>query len=69
MVGFKWTSGISPYIEHGRTQYTFHSTVETYQIKSRIACTTYNVIYMIQCRLCNLQSIGETKRRLKRRPF
>ena len=26
---------------------------------------TFNVIYLIQCRLCNLQYIGETKRRLK----
>ena len=30
-----------------------------------IACETFNVIYVIQCRLCNLQYIGETKRRLK----
>ena len=28
---------------------------------------TFNVIYLIQCRLCNLQYIGETKRRLKDR--
>ena len=26
---------------------------------------SFTVIYSIQCRLCNLQSIGETKRRLK----
>ena len=32
-----------------------------------IACETFNVIYLIQCRLCNLQYIGETKRRLKDR--
>ena len=56
-----------PYIEHGRNHYTFHSTGETYHIKSHITCTTFNVIYMIQCRLCNLQYIGETKRRLKDR--
>ena len=56
-----------PYIEHGRTQYTFHSTGETYHIKSHITWTTFNVIYLIQCRLCNLQYIGETKRRLKDR--
>ena len=29
------------------------------------ACNTFNVIYMIQCGLCNLQYIVETKRRLK----
>ena len=33
---------------------TFYSTGETYKIKSHITCNTLNVIYMIQCRLCNL---------------
>ena len=56
-----------PYIEHGRTRYTFHSTGETYHVKSHITCTTFNVIYMIQGRLCNLQYIGETKGHLKDR--
>ena len=32
-----------------------------------ITCETFNVIYLIQCRLCNLQYIGENKRRLKDR--
>ena len=32
-----------------------------------MTCTTFNAIYRIQCRLCNLQYIGETKRRLKDR--
>ena len=36
-------------------------------VKFHITCTTFNVIYMIQYRLCNLQYIGETKRRLKDR--
>ena len=35
------------------------------KIKSHITCETPNVIYMIQCTKCNLQYIGETKRRLK----
>ena len=56
-----------PYIEHGRNQYTFHSTCETHHIKSHITCETFNVIYLIKCRLCNLQYIGETKCRLKDR--
>ena len=45
----------------------FSSTGETHHIKSHITCETFNVIYLIQCRLCNLQYIGETKRRLKDR--
>ena len=47
--------------------YTFHSTGENHHIKSHITCETFNIIYLIQCRLCNLQYIGETKRRLKGR--
>ena len=54
-------------LERGRHQYTFHSTGKTHYIKSHITCETFNVIYLIQCRLCNLQYIGETKRRLKDR--
>ena len=56
-----------PYIEDGRTQYTFNSTGQMNQIKSHITCETSNVIYMIQCTKCNLQYIGEIKRRLKER--
>ena len=56
-----------PSIDQGRNNYTFYSTGETYKIKSHITCNTFNVIYMIQCRLCNLQYIGETKRRVKHR--
>ena len=36
-------------------------------IKSNLTCETKNLIYMIQCNRCNLQYIGETKRRLKDR--
>ena len=54
-------------LERGRHQCTFHSTGKTHYIKSHITCETFNVIYLIQCRLCNLQYIGETKRHLKDR--
>ena len=56
-----------PYISHGLTTYTFFSTCETLPIKSNLACDTKNLIYIIQCNRCNLQYIGETKRRLKDR--
>ena len=56
-----------PYISHGLTTHTFFSTGETLPIKSNLTCDTKNLIYMIQCNRCNLQSIGETKRRLKDR--
>ena len=56
-----------PYISYGLTSYTFFSTGETRTIKSNLTCDTKNLIYMIQCNRCNLQYIGETKRRLKDR--
>ena len=49
------------------TTYTFFSTGETRPIKFNLTCETKNLIYMIQCNRCNLQYIGETKRRLKDR--
>ena len=56
-----------PYISHGLTTYTFFSTGETFPITSNLTCNTKNLIYIIQCNRCNLQYIGETKRRLKDR--
>ena len=56
-----------PYISDGLTNYTFFSTGETRPIKSHLTCDTKNLIYLIQCNRCNLQYIGETKRRLKDR--
>ena len=56
-----------PYISDGLTNYTFFSTGETRSIKSNLTCKAKNLIYMIQCNRCNLQYIGETKRRLKDR--
>ena len=40
---------------------------ETHHIKSHITCETFHFIYLIQCRLCNLQYIGENKCRFKDR--
>jgi hypothetical protein len=55
------------YISHGQTHYTFTSTGETRYINTHMTCNTKNVIYMIHCTKCNLQYIGETKRKLKER--
>ena len=51
---------------HDQENY-FFSTGETRPIKSNLTCDTKNLIYIIQCNRCNLQYIGETKRRLKDR--
>ena len=55
------------YIADGQTSYTFTATGETRYINSHMTCNTKNVIYLVQCTRCNLQYIGETKRRLKDR--
>ncbi|XP_071807127.1 uncharacterized protein [Asterias amurensis] len=38
-----------------------------YEIKSRITCTTKNIIYLITCKECNIQYVGQTQRKLKER--
>ena len=56
------------YITDGRTNYTFSSaTGETRPITTHIDCNSKNLIYMVHCRSCDKQYIGETKRRLKDR--
>ena len=61
------TALLVPTFQTDFTSYTFFSTGETHTIKSNLTCDTQNLIYMIQCNRCNLQYIGETKRRLKDR--
>jgi len=41
--------------------------LKTRPIKSKLGCETRNLIFKTQCNRCNLQYIGETKRRLKDR--
>ena len=55
------------YIADGQTTYTFTATGETRNINSHMTCNTNNIIYMVRSTKCNLQYIGETKRRLKDR--
>ena len=56
-----------PFITEGTTFYTFFSTNEQRQILHHIACSSSNLIYMIQCSRCKVQYIGETKRQLSDR--
>ena len=55
------------YITNGRTHYTFFTTGKTRPITHYIDCNSENLIYMVHCRRCNKQYIGETQRRLKDR--
>ena len=44
-----------------------HSTGAHHKIRGHITCTTSNIIYLISCRICGIQYIGETKNSLKKR--
>ena len=54
-------------IDDGRTTYTFSTTGETREIKQHITCKSNNLTYMIECKKCKKQYIGETKRSLRER--
>ena len=56
-----------PTLKKAEIDTLFISPVNLPSVKFHITCTTFNVIHTIQHRLCNLQYIGETKRRLKYR--
>jgi hypothetical protein len=47
--------------------FTSHTNHTTYKTKGNITCTTSNVIYLLSCRVCGLQYIGETMNTLKKR--
>ena len=45
----------------------FHHKQEDFQIKSNVTCKDSNVIYMIECLKCQLQSIGSSITTLRQR--
>ena len=56
-----------PHIDNERTNYTFNNTGEVREIKQQMTCKSTNLIYMIECKRCKKQYIGETKRTLRER--
>ena len=44
-----------------------HSTGAHHKIRGHITCTTSNIIYLISCRICGIQYVGETKNSIKKR--
>ena len=46
-----------------------HSSGTTHTTYGSITCTTSNIIYLISCRVCNIQYVGETKNTLKKRIY
>ena len=58
---------LNQYTQHTTCGSTFTSSVtgETYTINHPLGCLSSNVIYLITCRKCQQQYVGETKRALK----
>ena len=59
----------SSVVEHTVTSHTFssHSSGQQFTIKHHLHCLSTNVVYLINCKKCGFQYIGETKRTLKTR--
>ena len=70
---FKCTSRCVTCQEHTCTcilesdSFKSHTTGAHHKIRGHITCTTSNIIYLISCRICGIQYIGETKNSLKKR--
>ena len=56
--------GACPFVKEGRTAQS-SSTNYKLDINSTVYCTTQNNIYLLGCRKCNQQYIGETERTMK----
>jgi hypothetical protein len=71
------TSGFSPCNstrcftckQNTTSQNTFKSYTygNTYKIHDNLSCNSKNIIYLISCKKCNLQYVGETERELRQR--
>ena len=66
---FRCTSRCVTCQEHILESDTFksHTTGAHHKIRGYVTCTTSNIIYLISCRICGIQYIGETKNSLKKR--
>ena len=65
---FRCTSRCVTCQEHTLESNSFksHSTCAHHKIRGHITCTTSDIIYLISCRICGIQYIGETKNSLKK---
>ena len=56
-----------PFLQEGQTKYTFSATKEERRINDNLNCKSKNLVYLIECKKCTKQYIGETKRQLHER--
>ena len=54
---------------HGKDTKVFKSSVtgNSFDIRDKLSCKSENVIYLITCRICDIQYVGETSRELRKR--
>ena len=55
------------YIPAGMTRFQSYHTKSIYSLKSDLACDTNNVIYLINCKICKKQYVGQTCQPLRNR--
>ncbi|KAJ8245108.1 hypothetical protein GJAV_G00275390, partial [Gymnothorax javanicus] len=55
------------YIKDGISTFQCKATGESHAIKQKLNCWTSNVIYVIECKRCQMQYVGKTASRLQRR--
>ena len=55
------------FLQEGQTNYIFFTTNEARKITDSISCHSKTLIYLIECKRCHLQYIGETKHQLSER--
>ena len=48
-------------------RFTSHCTGKTYTLRSAATCKSKDVVYLIQCKRCGLQYVGETEQALNER--
>ena len=56
-----------PFLQEGQNKYTFSATKEERHINDTLNCKSKNLIYLIECKKCAKQYIGETKRQRNER--
>ena len=57
---------VCPFVKEGRTVKS-KSTNFKMDINKNVDCSTQNIIYLLSCKKCSVQYIGETERMLKER--
>ena len=56
--------GVCSFVDSGNT-FSHQSANLCYPITARISCTSTNVIYLVTCKKCHMQYVGQTKRPLR----